>query len=1009
MHEPTEIRKNQKEQQKTEDRNGKAANKSLPSPNFTNEEIYQSMTELGVDAAGYAYWLKLQEKCQKKTKSSSRWSSFRKKKDGSSGISVQQRNKNQMCSSIRGTIQTAPSVPKTITTSHQDCTKINRPQDMVKTISKVSPQQFPFHTCQTSILRRRASKETKSVRSKTIEPIPVKSDSESKIRQNGAPITIKSNSRSNGKKREQGSMSKSAQSSTTEPSSWSKMKTPECLTPFLHPLSKAISIFTIIPPEWGNNDDDRKPACCEEAFRRRKKRIPNPNIRKWILTVLIWYAITLQTTNGLFDFGITIESTKTIRPNNAVAINRMGIGVQTLGRSHMMFSYDVDKMGKIILQLAKGQKVIRTQIATLPTDEWDLYDLSSQERRLHFIQIKYNTIQDMFGMKRDTTTDEEVYQALTKTQNDFALKKHMEEVAEQVKKAKQKEPEIKSRSKRDLSRALGRMARMISAVYPNHRGEVDLLLLHTENLRKLANGEATSIILDKGEKRRIQRSIDHMMAHSRSKRAIFGILGTIASTLMGAYTTIQLTKLQGIAHGLRRDLGEVVLAVDEHAYTLGTHSEALQSLFKTTSSIPLLELKFHMLEKSMMMNNAMDEADQMIDHLFMTSVFLLQGKIFPGAFKSTQMIAQLEVLKKKVGEQGYRLLITDLNELYQCTTSFMAKEGKIDIFIHIAVAIKEDIMTTYHYIPLPVIGASGYFQEFVTGNNQVIMVSESQKTWKVMTSDELLKCDKMGEVFMCRKGNVAKTFQYANIAPRNEACLFHLEQQDFYKINSTCDLKIYNDPPSFVRQLDSNQFVIYSTRPLYIADIKCGDGVTDDFEVKARTNLNLKPGCTARTQDATMTAGADMGAGVPVRAYDWSETEYPTFELNPVQQARYEFNMELTKSGQIMRSNIFNEVTKADQRRQTQDALIHKMAIARRRNMEWGHNSETNTLALIAVGVIITLISGALAALTIYYCIKRKEDLRRVKNRFTDAVRNKYNNLYPSPDVETGAEMKPIH
>jgi Baculovirus F protein len=386
---------------------------------------------------------------------------------------------------------------------------------------------------------------------------------------------------------------------------------------------------------------------------------------------------------------------------------------------------------------------------------------------------------------------------------------------------------------------------------------------------------------------------------ARLKRFLAVLLG-VASAFLGMYNTAQIAGLQATQDNQGRMIDTIIHHMDGIDQRLSSQAKHINELNHLVSN---LENRFLWLTASERNNadinsymNAMMTHNQEIAEAIQA---LMLHRLSPNFAHPKEIQNALRITNKKAEALGYRLLITTVADIFQCETSFITRNGAIEVFVHIPMAYRYDELTLHEYIPIP-FRISPSTDLSIRPDKRVLGISTNGRRFKAMHLEDLSRCTHMGQTYLCQEESVYR--RPDDNVDRNkdttkrindEECLYYLFQQDYPGINRTCPVHLLR-PTNSARVISPNRYITTNLVP-HRGTITCRNGSISYFTADTVSIINLEPGCIAETSTHVLTATLDIPVEVKTVAYAWYEdpaTLIHTLELEVYEGLRQQHKLD---------------------------------------------------------------------------------------------------------------------
>ena len=325
-----------------------------------------------------------------------------------------------------------------------------------------------------------------------------------------------------------------------------------------------------------------------------------------------------------------------------------------------------------------------------------------------------------------------------------------------------------------------------------------------------------------------------MPSTSRDKRQIAALgfaLGALG-TLFGGFNTYQIRAIQ---NALLKTTNKVNLVMD------------IAEL--NTKHIEKLEIKQD--ELSGLMADFLEQNPALISNQLQSVLFYTQRSynIIDQSFKSAQLhrlstsLLDSETTKQvfqelntRADKESAKLLIKFPSDIYQLETSFIKNDDdSMSLIVHVPSARDKNLFNLYQHVPIPL------KQSFSTNltitpkmDTQYIAVGPGNKGYKVLSSNDLATCAKMGGYYFCKGRDVIQTDMI-------ESCLGSLYLRDLDHVLKYCEFEI-GDAKERVTPIGNNQYIVTTNKPFEASKI-CNDGTHTSVSINRISKIIVEEGC----------------------------------------------------------------------------------------------------------------------------------------------------------------------
>ncbi len=286
----------------------------------------------------------------------------------------------------------------------------------------------------------------------------------------------------------------------------------------------------------------------------------------------------------------------------------------------------------------------------------------------------------------------------------------------------------------------------------------------------------------------------------------------------------------------------------------------------------------------------------------------------------------------------------------------------------------EDELLVYNYLGLPYQISPGVWASLHPRDDKTILaISAQHDVFRTLSATQLLSCSQFGPRYLCAKDNILRTGNNLPV-PGADACLFALFKRKYDDAIKACEVRLFKNP-SYVVQTANSKFTIFSTEP-HEGMITCRNSSTGTpFSAGDRVDLDLLPGCTARTHDFVFSASTHVDLGIEYTSYAWPHGQQPWLSLNETHLASILQQHEDLNTSPYTRSEAMKAIV-------VRAGQLENDEFARRHGLPFG---ATATHHAGATGTIIIILVIVAAIICIWFCYTRC--CRRAEERAVDGVR----------------------
>lgn len=256
------------------------------------------------------------------------------------------------------------------------------------------------------------------------------------------------------------------------------------------------------------------------------------------------------------------------------------------------------------------------------------------------------------------------------------------------------------------------------------------------------------------------------------------------------------------------------------------------------------ELQLYYLRLSEAGSSLQWEIERLSDGLQALTKHALSPKLIP----TSALAYSYSQLKVKLNLAGLIPLVSDLEDLYRCSTSHILYDnGSISILVHVPAYREDTLLELYRFIPAPIdlttLPDGGHSNSnhlwIPRPEGELLAVSPSRRLFRTINENDFSLCKTLGSVYYCSHGN----YYDRRI---KDSCLVNLFLNQDDNIRKSCE---WAPEPraSHLSQLSANDFVLYQTSK-GVVEKHCGSHATSVAYEGVR-RLKIGPGCRAISKD----------------------------------------------------------------------------------------------------------------------------------------------------------------
>jgi len=334
----------------------------------------------------------------------------------------------------------------------------------------------------------------------------------------------------------------------------------------------------------------------------------------------------------------------------------------------------------------------------------------------------------------------------------------------------------------------------------------------------------------------------------------------LIQTLLGAHNNYQIEQL-------KQNASRLTLMVSEQGAALSAQGQVVGRLVNVTESLVFGQTRQDM---QLLHGSLVTEAVEITSRVADTIEALLQQRLSPAALAAGEADTVVQHLQAAAKKQGYRLLVKNKADIFQCPTSFLADAEGFDVFVHIPIAQHEDSLMLYRFLPIPARLSPNSAMVFAPAHD-VLALSHNDESFQIMHMADLAQCTRKGTTYLCENSNVIRTREGALTAkddPTN--CLYFLMVRNYEAVRTSCPVHL-----SKVRdgafQLDQTRFV-FQNRKNEQGTTRCASTEHPErWSADSSLIVTVPPGCWAETSSFRVTSTRSIPLSARASDYYWDE------------------------------------------------------------------------------------------------------------------------------------------
>ena len=387
----------------------------------------------------------------------------------------------------------------------------------------------------------------------------------------------------------------------------------------------------------------------------------------------------------------------------------------------------------------------------------------------------------------------------------------------------------------------------------------------------------------------------------RPKRFLPAILPAV-QTFLGIVSTFQLWQIKRDLRSAHKKLNQLTVRVDDIEVTLSNQGQVILQIIDLIQALEIAT-NHHLAraQQQLFHSTAVTEAVELASRVSSAMEALLNHRLSPATLAAGQADHIVHTLLDQADAIGYRLLITNHADLFQCPTSFIADGHGFEVFVHVPMAMKGDSLMLYRFLPIPAQVSDNSAMVFAP-EHDVIAVSGDDEVFQVLRMADLAQCTMKGTTYLCENNNVVRTRKGAlENTDDSTNCLYFLMVRNMDAIKNSCPVKL-----SKVRdgayQLNENKFV-FQNRKSSQGTTTCADNSHPKrWPADEREVIDVPAGCSAETESFRVTATRSIKLSAKAVEFQWSDPVTNLF--GPVNILKYDDLRQQARAGAALPRSI---------------------------------------------------------------------------------------------------------
>ena len=361
----------------------------------------------------------------------------------------------------------------------------------------------------------------------------------------------------------------------------------------------------------------------------------------------------------------------------------------------------------------------------------------------------------------------------------------------------------------------------------------------------------------------------------REKRFAFApLLGMIlpaVQTFLGAKNKFQIHQLSKQVAENSKDIRVLALNVENLGVAVSKTGGVVQRLNRMVGDVHLeMSHRLGRVEQQLLVNTHVASMSQLVNRAAQSVETLFQHRLAPSVLDKGQADVILQQLKTEAENAGYRLLLKNKADLFQCETSFIADKDGYEVFVHVPMAYEDDSLKVFKFIPIPAqLSTESAFQ--FKPEHDVIAMGPQNEYFQIMHMAELAQCTLKGSSYLCENANVVRSKEGALAAPEDpNNCLYFLMTRNYEAIKTSCPVDI-RERQNGAFQVNENEFIFQNVKD-ETGTTTCANSLhSETWNGDERQQVNIPPGCWAETTTFRATATRNIPLSTWSVEYHWEE------------------------------------------------------------------------------------------------------------------------------------------
>ena len=312
------------------------------------------------------------------------------------------------------------------------------------------------------------------------------------------------------------------------------------------------------------------------------------------------------------------------------------------------------------------------------------------------------------------------------------------------------------------------------------------------------------------------------------------------------------------------------------------------------------------------MNDQLDIIGERMDITVSAIQALHDRKLAVNLLSEHQLSSLFKTVSDTAHEEGYKLLPTQISDLFQIETSYVRRQDDIILILHVPCINQNEMLTIYKHAPFPMplpkqltyhdmtikqaifadqLSDTDYkdiFNQsdlsfeaveqalFVQDEHNLIAIGKDN-AFKVISPIELASCIQKSHVYLCDKHHVLEN-------DLRDSCLGSLYLRSEKGVQRNC--KFEKRPvKEMVYQINDLEHLIYSPNP-NVYTMNCKNGSRHVFHLEKTSKITIEENCVIQLEKHTIKSDSsiNLNAAPLTYSWNWDPLEMPAINLEDMQR-----------------------------------------------------------------------------------------------------------------------------